>query len=161
MATLDEASPVPIITIPDDMLRAIGKVNVVWGVLESVVELSVIKLAGFKVEDSRGAIVTAHMTWPLKMDILEACAVALAPEYPHLAKFGELKPLLKKAQEGRNRVAHGMWGFQNGQTYKSRATARGKLKISIEPITLDEMEAISLDIHKAGVAVIRLVLKQR
>lgn len=67
-----EPSPVPIITIPDDILRAIGKVNIVWGILESTVDLSLQKLAGFQLVDQRAAIVTAHMTWPLKMDIFES-----------------------------------------------------------------------------------------
>ena len=154
-------SPTPVITIPDEFLLAMGKVTVVWGVLESIIDISLYKLGGFGNVDARGAIMTAHMPFPQKMDVLEALSKHLAPDYPHLAQFSSVKPLLKKAQEGRNRIAHGNWGYENGVVSRGRATARGQLKISVEPITIAEIEAILLDIHKAGIAVIDLVLKKR
>lgn len=161
MTSASEPSPTPIITIPDDILRAIGKVNVVWGILESTVDLSLQKVAGFSLGDQRAHIITAHMTWPLKMDIFESIANALAPQYPHLAKFSpDIKPLLKKAQEGRNRVAHGVWGKDGDIVYKGRVSARGKLKTSLDEVTVADLEAICLDIHKATVAVILHVLNK-
>lgn len=154
----DQPSPETfVISVPEPYLTAIGKVTVVWGVLESVVDLSIWRLAGFKQTDHRSAIVTAHMTWPLKMDIIEALAVAVTPDYPRFAGFSAIKPLLKKAQEGRNRTAHGQWAYQDGQVYKARATARGRLRVGIVPITLAEIEEVVIDIGRAGRALLKLV----
>jgi hypothetical protein len=58
------------VTLPEPYLIAIGKVSVAWGMLESIVDLAISKFSGFEPNDPRGAILTAHMTWPLKMDIL-------------------------------------------------------------------------------------------
>ena len=152
-------SDVPIIDIPDEILLEIGRVTVVWGILETVVDLSIAKLAGFN-EGPNGAIITAHMAWPLKMDVLEALIVSLRPEHPHLGAFSDVKPQLKKAQDGRNRTAHGSWGMERGQAVKLRATARGKLKVSMDVVTVQDLETIKLDIYRAGTALLMLVLGQ-
>ena len=146
--------------IPESYLTAIGKVSVNWGTLEAAMDLAIGKLAGFALKDSRGAIVTAHLSWPQKMDALEALANALTLDYPHLGKFAEVKPLLKKAQEGRNRIVHGQWGEHDGKVHKLRMTARGKLKARIDLITIEQIHAIALDIGRAGEAILKLVLNQ-
>ncbi len=110
------------INLPDDYLIAIGKVNVQWGMLETVVDLAIGTLGGFKLYDPRSAIMTAHMTWPLKMDILESLVTAIAVDHPHLSpKFQISKPLLKKAQEGRNRVIHGQWGVRRWKGFQAES----------------------------------------
>ena len=146
--------------MPDEFLCAIGKVTCVWGSLEFAVDLCVGKLAGFADGDQRKAVMVAHMTWPLKMDILETLANELKDQYPHLAEFSACKSLLKKAQDGRNRVAHGMWAYEDGQARKLRATARGKLKFSIDPITVADLDGIVRDIHIAQTAILGLVLNK-
>ncbi len=150
----------PNVTIPKPYLIAIGKVSYVWGVLESIVDMSIAKLGGGDIFDPRCAILTLHMTWPLKMDVLEALVTELREENPWLAKFDRAKPLLKKAQEGRNKIIHGQWNYENGQVYKLRATARGRLKTNIVPVEVENIEAIALDIHKAGIALLETILNK-
>lgn len=149
-----------IITLPETYLAAIGKVTVAWGVLEGVVDLAITKFAAIDLYDGRGAILTAHMTWPLKMDVLETLVTELTPAFPRLAKFTTIKALLKKAQEGRNRVVHGAWNYEDGQVSKLRATARGKLKVSVVPVSLSEIEVITLDIGRAGAETFKLVVNK-
>lgn len=148
---------IPDENIPDPYLTAIGKVCVNWGRLEAAVDLAIGRLAAFDVLDPRGAIITAHMTWPLKMDVMEALVTALRADYPYLANFDVAKPLLKKAQEGRNRVVHGTWGKKDGKVVKARMTARGKLRSSLDPITVADIEAIVTDVWRAGRAVMKAV----
>jgi hypothetical protein len=97
-------------------------------------DLSIGRLAGLGTFDPRGAILTAHMTWPLKMDVLEALATTLEADYPSLAGIKDAKPLLKKAQEVRNFIAHGHWVAQDGKVYRLRTTARGKLRADLSPV---------------------------
>jgi len=146
-----------IFNIPDDHFIAMGKVTVAWGMLESVVDLAIARLAGFHTFDPRGAIVTAHMTWPQKMDVMEALVSALLNEHPKLASFPAAKPLLKKAQEGRNLIAHGQWSYRDGQLVRARATARGKLRADLKPVALSDIDAVVADISRAGRTVLKVV----
>jgi hypothetical protein len=72
--------------IPEPYLTAIGKVCVAWGRLEGAVDLSIGRLAAFEVLDPRGRIITAHMSWPLKMDVLAALVEALRTVGPPVAR---------------------------------------------------------------------------
>lgn len=148
------------IVLPDAYLTAVGKVNVAWGSLEGVVDLAIRKFCGFELDDPRATILTAHMSWPQKMDILEALVVALKPDYPHLTKFDKTKALLKAAQTGRNKIAHGQLAYEDGQVYKLRATARGKLVPSIEPISLHQIDSIAEDINRAAAATLKAALNK-
>jgi hypothetical protein len=147
--------------IPEPYLTAIGKVVVNWCNLEAIVDLAIVKMAAFDLHDPRGVIVTVHMSWPQKMDVLEALVDSLKTDHPHLPdKFAAAKRYLTQAQKGRNRVVHGQWGQDNGIVVKLRSSARGKLKFGIEPITLDEIKAISLDVGNAGLAVLKMVVNK-
>jgi hypothetical protein len=145
------------INIPDDYLLRIGRITVAWGALETVVDVALARLGGFNQTDPRSAIITAHMAWPLKMDIMEALAHALEASYPNLRRFSKAKPFLKAAQEGRNRTAHGHWIYKDGQVVKVRMTARGKLRSSVEPMTITELDAALAAIIDAGRAVLDVV----
>lgn len=142
---------------PDEYLVRIGKIGVAWGSLEALVDLCIGKLAGFAEHDVRSAIIAAHMSWPLKMDVLESLANALAPEFPRLAQFAKVRVLLKAAQDGRNRVSHGAWAYENGMLTKLKVSARGKLKVSVEPVTLDELDRTFSGIARAGTAILDLI----
>jgi hypothetical protein len=52
------------------------------------------------------------------MDVLGSVAVAMRLCLPHLAAFEDVKPLLKKAQDGRNRFAHGQRRVRDGKVFK-------------------------------------------
>lgn len=145
-------------TIPDDHLTAIGAVVVHWCMLEAVMDMCIGKVAAFNLYDPRGAIVTAHMSWPQKTDVLEACIGALIQDHPHLSGYDKVKPLLKKAQDGRNRIVHGQWGMHEGTVHKLRISARGKLKHSVDAITVPEIVEIGRDIGRAGMALIKVIL---
>jgi len=147
----------PPINIPDEYLIRIGRITVAWGALETVVDLALAKLAGFAQYDPRSAIITAHMTWPLKMDILESLAHALATKYPELRRLPKAKPFLAAAQSGRNRASHGHWVYTDGKVRKLRYTARGQLKASADFISEGEFDEIVLAITNAGRAVLDVV----
>src|ERR1700687_5481604 len=103
------------INIPDEYLLRIGRINVAWGALEVMVDVALGKLGGFDPHDPRSVIITAHMPRPMKMDIMEALARLLEKRHPSLGRFPKLKSLLKAAQDGRNRTAHGSWHYRDGK----------------------------------------------
>jgi hypothetical protein len=145
--------------IPEPYLIAIGKVCIEWGTLESTIDICIEKLADFDLYDQRGAIITAHMSFPQKLDVLGSLVVAMQPRLPYLAAFEVVKPLLKKAQEGRNRFVHGRWGVRDGNVFKGRFTARGTPKSSIDPVKPDDIEAVVADIWNAGRATLKAILQ--
>lgn len=146
--------------LPEDYLIAIGNVTVVWGHLEAIADLAINKFAGNQNLDWRCTILTAHMSWPQKMDVLESLVDGLRSEYPHLSRFDAVKRLLRKAQEGRNRIAHGQWGYNEGTATKARATARGKLLTSIDPISVETINAIARDIGRAAMGLFKIVVNR-
>lgn len=148
------------IQLPEPYLTAIGKVCVQWATLESAFDMTLRKLAGFDLLDSRATIIMAHMPWPMRMDIVYSLVEKFRSDYPHLARFDELKPLLKKAQDGRNRVVHAIWAYEDGVVSTLRATARGKLKSHINQITVAEIDAIAADIGTAAAQVLKAVLNK-
>jgi hypothetical protein len=103
-------------TLPENYLIAIGNVSYMWGLLESIMELAISKLSGPRDSDPRSAVMIAHMSWPQRMDVLETLVILLAPEYKYLSRFQEVKPKLKKAQNGRNRIIHAKWGYMTGKS---------------------------------------------
>lgn len=146
------------VTIPEAYLAAIGKVCVQWSILENVLEMMIIKLAGMDIGDSRSKIMINHMSWPQKVDILSAMANELVNGYPRLKDHGTTLPLLKKAQDGRNRIVHGSWANDDGEVKLMRATARGKLKLYMDKITVKEIEEVVDAIHVAIAAIYNLVV---
>jgi hypothetical protein len=147
------------VTLPDAFLIAIGKICVQWSMLEYVVEMAITKLVDLDIWDQRSKIVFAHMSWPQKTDILGALTDTLEDDYARLRGYRQtVAPLLKKAQEARNQVIHGFYGVEDGKVQRTRATARGKLKLEMEEITVSQIEAGLKDIHDAIAAVYNLVL---
>ena len=102
----------------------------------------------------------AHMSWPQRMDVLETLVILLAPEYKYLSRFQEVKPKLKKAQNGRNRIIHAKWGYIDGKVHISKLLARGKLETSIDPIYVSDIESIRSDIGNAGSDLLKLILNK-
>jgi len=147
-----------VVTLPDAYLIGIGKVCVQWGNLEAVMELVLVKLSGMDLWDARSKIMLNHMAWPMRMDIFKSLADQLMADHPRLKEYQTVASHLKKAQEGRNRVVHSHWGFEDGKVTAARASARGKLKLSLEEITIEELDGILRDINVATAALYNLVL---
>ncbi len=149
-------------TLPDNFLLAIGKVCAQWSYLEMVVDLALKKFAGVPDDDARGMIFTVHMSWPQKMDVLRALIDALNhDDYPWLKRFGEVAPLLKRAQDGRNRYVHARWGHTNsGEPLLLRATARGELKLRMDTVSAGDIEQVGEDIGRAAASLLKLVVNR-
>lgn len=65
-----EFPDVTVVPLPEPYLTAIGRVCVQWSMLEAIAEHSIKNLLGFDLYDYRSTVVTAHMSWPLRMDVL-------------------------------------------------------------------------------------------
>ncbi len=146
---------------PAEFLAEIGRVAVHWSWFESILDLCLMQLSGKSIMEPRSWIMFAHMTFPLKMDILGSLINELAGSYPGLHKgFPAVRVLIKEAQAVRNRTLHGKWGVNpdTRAVEASSITARGQLKTTVTPVSLDELRHASGQIDKAGDRLFRLVV---
>jgi len=152
-----------LITLPEPYLTAIGKVCVQWGLLEVAVEMATYKLAGMDSNDWRSKVMVTHMAWPQRVDILASLTEDLLENYPHLKNYKlKVRPALKKAQKGRNRIVHAQWDYDEDTGVASilSASARGKLKLAITPTTIDEIESIADNVGRANIFVWKMILNK-
>jgi hypothetical protein len=147
--------------IPADYLTEVGRVTTRWAILESVIDLSLMRFAGKELTDPRSLIIFNHMAFPMKLDVMNALVSELLPGYPALSEFPAVHQALKQAQEKRNLIAHSKWGIdeKTGQVHISRLTARGKLKTSVTPITVAEIKAAADLITNAAQSLYFILVK--
>jgi hypothetical protein len=147
--------------LPTEFFTEIGRVNVEWAVLESMMDLCLIKLIGKDLSDSRSIIIFNHMAFPMKLDIMGALCSELLPRYPSLAEYQRVLQSVRAAQEKRNAIVHAKWGFNEAtkQVEISRLMARGKLKIIMAPIALEEIRAAVQQILESAQLLFELVTK--
>ncbi len=146
------------VSLPDDYLIEIGKVSVQWSMLEMVFDLCSIKLAGMDADEARAMAVFAHMPFQMKLDVFGAMVDSLQTNYPRLKSYAEVLSLVRQAQSARNKIIHARWSHKNGVVTIGRMTARGKVKTSIDTISLDEIRSATELIGKASVQVWKLVI---
>ena len=149
--------------LPDPFLVEIGRIAALWASLESLLNTCLGKLAGFDpVKDPTSFILVNHSSFPQRLDMLGALCEQLKEEHPHLANHKEVVSKLKSAQSARNRYAH------NGVTYDpekngyflAEGSARGKVKVSVSPVTVESIHAVAKEVHVAALALYKLVLKR-
>jgi len=146
------------VNLPDAYLVEIGKIAVQWTNLETVFELCLINVAGLNANEPRAWAIFAHMTFPQRLDVFGAMIDSLQDDYPRLQDYKAVRSIISEAQDGRNKVVHARWLYEDGKATITRLTARGKVKHSTVPITVDELRRIAELIGKASIELWKLVV---
>lgn len=152
----------PDLDIPSEYLTEIGRVSTRWAILESVIDLCLMRLSSREIQDPRSSIVFNHMALPMKLDIMGALVNELIDRgFQGFETYPEVLQQLKQAQEKRNIVAHSKWRLNEETKHVevARMSARGKLKTSITTMTVTEINAIANLISKASQDLFILVVK--
>jgi hypothetical protein len=150
----------PEIIVPDEYLREIGRVAAYWNELESLMHHTlVLALLGDFAKDGRAISVFVHMAFNQKLDALSSMLRIIDDGKEALAAVyrDEVQPLLKQAQEKRNAVLHQSLLVQDGVVQKFNIKARGVLKITLFPITVQELEGVSEFIRGARGKLLQLI----
>lgn len=148
--------------LPDEMLVELGRISALWSALEAHLEVSLGKLAGYdELGDARPFIVLKHTSFPQRLDMLSALCETLASEFPHLAGYKDVVASLRAVQGERNRVIHnGIAPKEDNSGFVLLvATARGKVKRTMEPIAPSDLYGISQRIHVALLGLHALVTR--
>jgi len=137
---------------PSEHLTEVGRISVLFGMLESSVNLSISKLSGYDgALDWRSAVVTAHSNFKQRIDILETLCHELKDDYSHLSNYLQVIKIIRKVQRLRNKYAHNAMSVnpESGIVETSYLSARGKMKPVVEEVTIHELREVSAQIHIA------------
>jgi hypothetical protein len=147
--------------IPEEYLLELGRLCSVWATLEMQLNLFIGKLAGFnELNDMTPFILTAHASFPQRLDMLGALCEYLAPQYPTLKCHADTLAKLKAAQSARNRLIHnGIVAAEDAHGFVLvRGSARGKVKTDMNPVSPDDIRAATSQVNEAARALYKLVL---
>jgi len=129
--------------IPDEYLREIGQIAVSWNRLESVLQdCLVFALMDSYLSDGRATAVFVHMAFPQKLDALGSMLRILDENLATLYRE-QVQGLLKQAQEKRNSILHQRWFSYKDGVKRYEIKARGELKQTVFPVSLEELRDIS------------------
>ena len=146
--------------LPDDWLIELGKVVKAWITFEKLFDLMLQKLAGYNDPfDPTFTILTAHSSFPQRLDMFKSLCDRHKDANPHLAEYKKIASAISEAQRLRNFFMHNLIGLESDGTVRvSTISARGQLKMDIRPIELQEITDTHGLIMDAGRQVYRLVL---
>lgn len=145
--------------VPDEFLLELGRLAWLWSSLETLLPHCIGKLSRFELEDPTPFILLAHTNFPQRLDMLTSLCAALLSRHPTLADYPNVVTKLRTAQSLRNKFLH------NGMVYDEDtktatlaiATARGKFKSQIDPVTAMDVRRACLEVHDANRALYKLV----
>lgn len=138
--------------LPDEFLREIGLIVVLWGDLEDVLHFVLVGalLGRYPKDDFRAHVVFPHMSFPQKLDALSSMLRMIddSPDGVSKRYIAELYPLLKECQEKRNMVLHRTWVNRPERITMAQRKARGMYKNEAWTIELEDMQEISTLLRK-------------
>jgi hypothetical protein len=138
--------------LPAEMLQAVGLVVAASAQTEWVVQ----QLIGgaLCIDDVSTTVLTAHMAAPLKDHVARALTEINGVPAPMVDEIDRLLDEVKEATDKRNTLVHNtlVRDPRTGKVYSFRETARGSLQVSMQPISVAEIEQDAARIYEAGMA---------
>lgn len=147
--------------VADEYLREVGRIALLWAVLENFLSICIGKLAGFnQTLDERAYILVAHSSFTQRLDIFGALCELLKSQFPALEKYQNVITLFKAAQKARNRFMHNSMSFdpESGEMRMAIGSARGKLKMDVASVSVADIKRVCVKIDEANRALYKLVL---
>lgn len=147
--------------IDDAFLIELGRLSAVWSSLENLLNVCIGKLAGYDdVRDPTPFILLMHASFPQRIHALGALCEQLVVEAPTLSNYSAVIAKLEFASRLRNRFTHNGIAYDpdTKQHRLAVASARGKLKASVEPIVPTDIRAAVEEVHLAMLELYGLVL---
>ena len=148
--------------VPNDLLIELGRLLTLWGALEAGLNVAIGKLSGYDhVDDVRPLILLTHASFPQRLDNLSSLCHQLEGEFSHLSTYKEVVAEIRKAQSARNKFAHNMIVFDEelGDYVVQTLSARGKLTLTTERISISDIRRASAQTHMALLKLHALVTK--
>ena len=144
--------------LPPEHLQAIGLMSAAASSADSIVEMAIAGMLG--IDGEQGYAVTAHMSAPLRANVLRSAAEIVIDNRRALDELDLLLDAIKKAAEARNDYVHGSWCVRpsDGAVFLVQQKARTHVKIESRPVTVDEIKSKAVAFHEAGLNLMRFIL---
>jgi hypothetical protein len=129
--------------IPQSLLIEIGRIASLWTVLESLINFALGRLSGVDPLEPSQVILFEHLNMPQKLDILGALASADENSKIDPQELSEALRMVRRAQSERNRYLHNsvILDEENGQYFIMQMSARGRVKITTDPVSVESLRA--------------------
>jgi hypothetical protein len=144
--------------LPPELLRAIGLVTAAAAQTESIVQQFIGALLG--IDEVEVIALTAHMSAPLKDHVARALIELNAVSADVVDLVDELLDDIEEAAEKRNVVVHNALARHpdTGEVFSVREKARGSLQVSLQPVSVKEVEKDAAAIYEVGMNLMRFML---
>jgi hypothetical protein len=143
--------------LPADYLYEIGRIVVGWNKLESLIlHTSVIALLGEFSKDGRALAVLTHMAFPQRLDALSSM-LRIIDENLAEVYIQQVQGLLRQSQDKRNAALHQEWIAEEDGVKRLNIKARGALKLTLHPVSIQELIDVSQFIDEAHTQLVCLV----
>ena len=129
--------------LPRKFVQAVGDLVIKSNVLENQVNLVLALLSGGGEPDRRRLAAFIHMSFPQKADLLNALFADHQERFPEpdlTESWRIAKRYLAEAQNHRNRIVHSEIWRDEGAIKIRSVSARGKLKLTDDLITQEDVE---------------------
>jgi len=138
--------------LPNEFMLELGRISITWSSLESMVNISISKLAGYSDRyDFRAGIMLAHSNFKQRIEILETLFEQCSKKFKNLENYDPIIKKIKNAQRGRNKFIHHILTLNpdNKKVEISNLSARGSMKVTVKPVRINELKEVSAQNHEA------------
>jgi hypothetical protein len=149
--------------LPDSYLVEIGRLISVWNAMETFLRSCIGKLTGFdELMDPKPFILVNHSSFPQKLDMLSSLCELLKDDFPNLKDYEKTISKLITAQKSRNLFIHNSIAVNpnTGKLQIAKASARGKIKASVDNIEIVDIKRAIMDIDEAHTSLYKLVINK-
>ena len=150
--------------LPEEVCTELGRMQALWGTLESALLVYIGKLSGFNdLNDMRPYILLAHTSFQQKVEILGSLCDYMRKQYPSLSNYSEVISKLKTAQKHRNTFTHQhiVINPETEELELATGSSRGKLKTDVRKFSVEEIKRAIIDIDEANAALYELITKKK
>ncbi|WP_333591408.1 hypothetical protein [Brevundimonas sp.] len=144
--------------LPPELLQAIGRMAMCAAQTESVMQSFI--GAVLEIDNLETVALTAHMAAPLKDHVARALIELNGANVETIDLVDDLLDAISTAAEKRNVVIHNsiLRHPQTGELFSYRQTARGSLQVSLQPVSVEEIEKDATLIYEAGMDLVRFMI---
>jgi len=136
--------------LPDEYLKAIGLVVASASQTDSIMRDFIGAL--LKIDNAETIALGAHMSVPLKDDIIRSLTELNAPTASEVDEIDDLLDEIREAFVKRNAFAHNAFARHpgTGEILVMSEKARGSLEVELAPISVDEIRKVASRVYEAG-----------
>ena len=146
--------------LPPEMLQAIGLLVASASQTENIMQDFIGAL--LRIDSVETLALTAHMSIPLKNQVIQSLAELNIPIAKEIDLIDDLLEAAVEAFAKRNALAHNaiMTHPDTRELLSMRASARGSLLVSLQPITVEQVQEDAALIYQAGMDIMAFMISR-